>query len=108
VGVKTFHKSPKIMDALQILRNLAVRIATLIKGASYINSEGKNIVLTYNLSQHRIDRQSANCEIQKGHFFTFSEGNPRCVGNISTGTSFKSLLKFKQLSLKRRLYSNSN
>lgn len=33
------------MDALQILRNLAVRIATLIKGASYINSEGKNIEL---------------------------------------------------------------
>lgn len=45
---KHFHKFPKTMDALQtiqLLRNLAARTAALIKGASYTNSEGKNIVL---------------------------------------------------------------
>ncbi len=33
------------MDALHILRNLAARTASLMKGASFVNSEGKNIEL---------------------------------------------------------------
>jgi hypothetical protein len=34
------------MDALQLLRGLAIKTTNIIKGASFINSEGKHIELT--------------------------------------------------------------
>ena len=46
-GVQTFHKFLTI-DALQLLHTLAIRTVNRIKGASYINSDGKHIELTDN------------------------------------------------------------